>query len=893
MSWQIVAALLCIHYALGISSILRKCTSCDEIAYVTSGYTYWQLHDYRLVPEHPPVIELWGALPLNFMSIKMPSLDQKCWHESNQWQFGWQLFYELGNPLQRMLISGRAMIGLFSVALGLTIYLVSRRWFGPVGGLISLTIYVFSPEMLAHGFQVTTDMAATLFFLLSVLSIWWAMNRITPASVLLSGLAVAAMFNSKFSALLLIPTYGILLVVRLILATPLEISVRRTREVQSRLKRLAAHLGVFASQALIVVGFTWLTHGLKYSAFVQRTPGVDRFMNTNPDPDTQLSDWEYELHRYGKLSPVVRFARDHRLLPEAYLYGFVFAMNMTKGSNAFLNGDRNSGGFRMYFPDAVLLKTTAPALILLLLATGVWAVERRARHRVTPSNGAGSPTLLYRALPLIVFFVVYWVTAIISPFNIGHRHILPIYPAMMIFAGILGTNRPRRFPIRQAAALLLVLHGGVALWSWPHYLSFFNFIGGGSRNGYRHFVDSSVDWGQDLIGLSDWLKEHNPPDSPGSEPVYLSYLGNGSPEYYGIHPRYLPSNAWWQKEQCSAFEPGLYCISATMLQQVYLVPLSHWSSMFELVYQICKPRIDLLQQSQPLPSSMPGEDPGNRIPDAIVLKLRFARLCAFLRQREPLAEIGHSILVYRVTRDELDRALNGSPPPLGPDTPESLWGLADDLAVEKLTTLPEKLYREAIRVDPNDEFSHNNLGITLLRMKKYDEAIEEFRTALRLNPEYPKAHENLALLFDKLGKTDDAIAHYREAIRMHPEWPEGHANLAVLYSRIGDTAGSVEQWREAVQLRPQWPRAQNSLGIALTRIGRYDEAVASFKEAVRLDPNAIAGYCNLGGALLRLGRYDEAARAFQTALKIQPESKIAKEGLRKAQERQQPTTMPR
>jgi hypothetical protein len=52
--------------------------------------------------------------------------------------------------------------------------------------------------------------------------------------------------------------------------------------------------------------------------------------------------------------------------------------------------------------------------------------------------------------------------------------------------------------------------------------------------------------------------------------------------------------------------------------------------------------------------------------------LRLARLFAALRQREPDAHVGHSILIYRVPQSDLDRALNEEPPELVDDAADSL-----------------------------------------------------------------------------------------------------------------------------------------------------------------------------------------------------------------------------
>ncbi len=82
------------------------------------------------------------------------------------------------------------------------------------------------------------------------------------------------------------------------------------------------------------------------------------------------------------------------------------------------------------------------------------------------------------------------------------------------------------------AVLVLIVQ---SLLIWPHYLAYFNPIAGGPRNGYRHLIDSSLDWGQDLPGLKKWLEDHK--DDPGwLGEVYLSYFGTGDPQYYGISP---------------------------------------------------------------------------------------------------------------------------------------------------------------------------------------------------------------------------------------------------------------------------------------------------------------------------------------------------------------------
>jgi tetratricopeptide (TPR) repeat protein len=363
-------------------------------------------------------------------------------------------------------------------------------------------------------------------------------------------------------------------------------------------------------------------------------------------------------------------------------------------------------------------------------------------------------------------------------------------------------------------------------------LSFFNGTIGGPRNGYRHLVDSSVDWGQDLRGLAEWLHEHNSPQSPTAQPIYLSYLGNGNPEFYGIQSRHLPSNSWWQTGDYPAFEPGIYCISATLLQQVYLLPVSRWTPQLESLYQMALPRIEQLQRHELNPPV--GQQ---RLPDEIVRRIRFGRLCAFLREREPDDEVGHSILIYFLKAEDIDRALRGPPSPMANESADDLAAIAEELAVAGLTDIPEELYRKALRDLPDDAHCHKNLGLLLNRQGRHAEAAAEFETAVRLNPNSAEAHNNLAAMFVKLGRTDDAIRHYEEAIHLRRNWPEAHANLAGLYADNGDLESAIANYAEALRLYPNWPIMHTHLGNALAKFGRLDDAIREYEKALQLQPD--------------------------------------------------------
>ena len=199
-------------------------------------------------------------------------------------------------------------------------------------------------------------------------------------------------------------------------------------------------------------------------------------------------------------------------------------------------------------------------------------------------------------LPPVVFLLV----SMTSRINIGYRHILPMLPFLLVFG-----SQVAAWEVKQAwrkwtfAALLLAWYVGGTLRVAPHYLAYFNELVGGPRQGYHYLVDSNLDWGQDLLGLADHVREQ------GIEEVKLAYFGLVTPEVIrSLGISHQPVKRGEERRPT----PGVYAISATRLQGTY--------------------RMGLLGK--------PGEKPFH-----------------WLRKLEPETVIGYTIFVYRVTEADV------------------------------------------------------------------------------------------------------------------------------------------------------------------------------------------------------------------------------------------------
>lgn len=637
------------HAVLATVAMREKSTTADELAHITGGYTFNHWHDYRLQPENGNLPQRWQALPATWSQTSYPSLNTTAWHKSDVWLVGYDFFYTSGNNPDWLLFSARAMNSLFGAATVLLVFFWSRRIWGEAGALVSAVFCASGPTMLAHSGLATSDMCMAFFLLAASGAYWRHLHdgrwRMWLLSAGLLGLAAVA----KHTAVLLLPVAAVMALVRSIHPAPLALG---GRTFQTPLGRLGAIAVSTAAQGLVAAAVIWAFFGFRYSVFHPALP-----------PGEFNLPWEFVLSFGGFKAHLIEFCRNWHLLPEGWLYGLAFVLKHTEARGAFLDGEYGIYGWVSFFPKTFLYKTSLPFLVGLGASLALLAARLRTPP---PVRWAG---YLYRVTPLVTLFAIYWGVSLPSHLNIGHRHILPTYPVLFIFAGTLGWAwRRARAHSRPAGTMLALLLAGLLGWQaaevariHPHYLAYFNPIAGGPAQGYRHLVDSSLDWGQDLPGLAKWLAVHRQP----GEPVYVSYFGTDEPARFVPDAVLMPRLPGFDRPRPWYWcEPGLYAISATMLQHVYMPQRGPWTLENERQYQEMRlndanfralkaaPR----DQSKPLLGLAPAQWAAawNRYEI-----LRFARLCHYLRARRPDAQPGYSILVYRLSQAEIDAALNG------------------------------------------------------------------------------------------------------------------------------------------------------------------------------------------------------------------------------------------
>ena len=162
-------------------------------------------------------------------------------------------------------------------------------------------------------------------------------------------------------------------------------------------------------------------------------------------------------------------------------------------------------------------------------------------------------------------------------------------------------------------------------------------------------------------------------------------------------------------------------------------------------------------------------------------------------------------------------------------------------------------------------------------------AIRMLEEALRLSPDDENLHYDLGIAYGRSGDITNAEHHYREALRLLPDYPEVHNNLGNLLLHAGRLSEAEAEFTEAIKSMPELASAHNNLGIVRQRQNRMPEAIACFREAVQYSTNYWQAHFNLAIASLSQGAKEEGRQELQTVLRLNPGYAPAQRALDKLQ----------
>lgn len=544
---------LFLMFILAITSLRNETITNDEVVHLPAGYSYITKFDYRMNPEHPPLLKAFAALPLLFTKINFPQTE--AWQSADQWTWGYQFLFQSGNNADLLIFLGKIPPILILMLLGWYLFLWAKTLYNEKIAVFVVGLYSFCPIFLAHGRFVTTDVAIATFTFIT-LYYFWLFLKSKDSSFKNNKLfwkfavAFALTFLVKFSApAVIIMLLGVALLYILSFETKKE-------KIEALRKTFLAIFwgGVFSIAAITVV---YLIFTFKLLPEVARN-FIDREIQ-----------FGFLIIPKRFFVPFLKWAVGIPILKGLAWYFVGMAMvfaHAAGGHTTYFLGEIGNG-WRYYFPVIFNLKSTLPTLIVFYtifayllgkfyryLKDIIWMKANLAKFIKENFD------IFYLFLPIVIYFILGTTTKL----NLGVRYLLPIYPFIYLLSGyavyLLANLLKKKIKLAYLDFLIMI---GLLLWQflsaisvYPYFLPFYNGFAGGADNGYKYAVDSNLDWGQDLKRLKIYMDEHN------INKIYLSYFGKASPEYYGInYEPLLPDMEGKIK--------GFVAISATNLQGAY------------------------------------------------------------------------------------------------------------------------------------------------------------------------------------------------------------------------------------------------------------------------------------------------------------------------------------
>jgi 4-amino-4-deoxy-L-arabinose transferase-like glycosyltransferase len=311
----VVAAAIILHLILAAINARGSSATADEPIHLTAGYTYLTLGDYRLNPEHPPLVKMIAALPLLPMELWPANgrgltgaevgdgtimLDQarRVWGRGLRdiaaaWSLGHYFLYGVDdatmrsagvahkydlptavryersaflNDADRVLFAGRLSVLLCGGVLALVLFFWGRELHGTAGGMIALLLFAFEPSFISHGALVTTDVPVCAALTGAAWFLWRSFGRISLLNF--AGLAFFCILaaTSKYSSVLFFVMLPVLALVRAIRSAEWTVAIGPERTLSATGTKIAAAAALVAAVAIATWGGIWAVYGFRHSA---------------------------------------------------------------------------------------------------------------------------------------------------------------------------------------------------------------------------------------------------------------------------------------------------------------------------------------------------------------------------------------------------------------------------------------------------------------------------------------------------------------------------------------------------------------------------------------------------------------------------------------------------
>jgi len=187
------------------------------------------------------------------------------------------------------------------------------------------------------------------------------------------------------------------------------------------------------------------------------------------------------------------------------------------------------------------------------------------------------------------------------------------------------------------------------------------------------------------------------------------------------------------------------------------------------------------------------------------------------------------------------------------------------------------MLEKAVEMNMDNKQAYYMIGKAYQEQRNFDKAAEQYKKYLEVNPQSPQdAHLQMGISLMEIEQFDDAIAALQEALKSNPQDLTMNYKLAQSYQKAGQLEKAEELYIMLSQLSPEEAKIYFNTIIRMYDDAKMpDKAVAAAQKMIELDPGNYEAYYNLGAMYVKMKKFTEAAATFQNSIELRPDFDIA------------------
>jgi arylsulfatase A-like enzyme/Flp pilus assembly protein TadD len=139
---------------------------------------------------------------------------------------------------------------------------------------------------------------------------------------------------------------------------------------------------------------------------------------------------------------------------------------------------------------------------------------------------------------------------------------------------------------------------------------------------------------------------------------------------------------------------------------------------------------------------------------------------------------------------------------LNPHNFIAYYGLGLAVRWEKNNEEAYRYFLKAVEEKPDYAFSQQELGITLVELKRYQEALGPLSRAEKLGLKNPRLENYFGGALANVGRLKEAVDYYQKALKMTPDDAQLRLNLSLAYLKMGDRQSAQREFEGVCRESP-------------------------------------------------------------------------------------------